>query len=222
MHGILRNTKQGTHKGKGKFKKVELSVNIGEEDNRTERGEKRHAEDKKRKAADKKFKNDMAAGIIGERAALAALMNPANADLLRDYASRHAVFPRSLDMFVRDVAILPNVNIPRGLSVSQQLTALRNTNITYEDIVGAGDLALASLGTIESLRRDTNFRSFREEFLFAPVSDGSDHSEESTPAESSGRGQRRRNSTDEEDNNTNATREIANKRQRTGKKGSPK
>jgi len=49
MHGILRNTKQGTHKGKGKFKKVELSVNIGEEDNRTERGEKRHAEDKKRK-----------------------------------------------------------------------------------------------------------------------------------------------------------------------------
>ena len=221
MHGILRNTKQGTHKGKGKFKKVELSVNIGEEDNRTERGEKRHAEDKKRKAADKKFKNDMAAGIMGERA-LAALMNPANVDLLRDYASRHAGFPRSLDMFVRDVAILPNVNIPRGLSVSQQLTALRNTNITYEDIVGAGDLALESLGTIEGLRRVTNARSFREEFLFAPVSDGSDHSEESTPAESSGRGQRRRNSTDEEDNNTNATREIANKRQRTKKKGSPK
>jgi hypothetical protein len=36
MHGILRNTKQGTYKGKGKFKKVRLSVNIGEEDNRTE------------------------------------------------------------------------------------------------------------------------------------------------------------------------------------------
>jgi len=221
MHGILRNTKQGTHKGKGKFKKVELSVNIGEEDNRTERGEKRHAEDKKRKAADKKFKNDMAAGIMGERA-LAALMNPANVDLLRDYASRHAVFPLYLDMFVRDVANLPNVNIPRGLSVSRQVTALRATNITYQDIVGAGDLALASLGTIESLRRDTNFRSFREEFLFAPVSDGSDHSEESTPAESSGRGQRRRNSTDEEDDNTDAAREGGNKRLRTGKKGSPK
>jgi hypothetical protein len=220
MHGILRNTKQGTHKGK--FKKVELSVNIGEEDDRTERGEKRHAEDKKRKAANKKFKNDMAAGIIGERAALAALMNPANADLLRDYASRHAGFPRSLDMFVRDVAILPNVNIPRGLSVSRQLTALRNTNITYQDIVGAGIMALASLGTIEGLRRDTNFRSFREEFLSMPVSDGSDHTAESTPAESSGRGQRRRNSSDEEDNNTDATRERGNKRHRTVEKGSPK
>jgi len=220
MHGILRNTKQGTHKGKGKFKKVELSVNIGEEDNRTERGEKRHAEDKKRKAADKKFKNDMAAGIIGERA-LAALMNLANADLLRDYARRHGAFPFLLDQFVRQVANLPNVNIPKGLSVSRELTALRATNITYQDIVGAGDMALASLSNIENLPRGTNAPSFREEFLFAPMSDGSDHSEGSTHAESSGQGQHRQNSTDEEDNNTDATCEGGNKRQPTGEKGSP-
>jgi len=222
MHGILRNTKQGTYKGKGKFKKVELSVNIEEEDNRTERGEKRHADDKKRKAADKKFKNDMAAGIIGERAALAVLMNLANADLLRDYARRHGAFPFYLDLFVRQVASLLNVNIPRGLSVSRQLTALRATNITYQDIVGAGDMALASLSSIENLPRGINAPSFRDEFLFAPVSDGSDHSEESTHAESSGRGQPRRNSTDEEDNNTDATREGGNKGQRTGEKGSQK
>ena len=55
-----------------------------------------------------------------------------------------------------------------------------------------------------------------------PVSDGSDHTEESTHAESSGQGQPRRISSDEEDNNTDATREIGNKRQRTKKKGSPK
>ena len=187
-------------------------MNIGE-DNRTERGEKRHAEDKKRKAADKEFKNDMAAGIIGERA-LAALMNPANADLLIEYASRHGAFPFYLDLFVRQVASLPNVNIPRGVSVSQQLTALRNTNITYQAVVGAGVMALTSLSSIENLPRDTNARSFREEFLFAPVSDGSDHTEESTHAESSGRGQPRRISSDEEDNNTDATREGGNKRQR--------
>jgi len=72
------------------------------------------------------------------------------------------------------------------------------------------------------LRRDATARSFREEFFSMPVSDGSDHTEESTPAESSGRGQRRQNSSDEEDTNTNTAREGGNKRQRTGEKGSPK